>query len=126
MIELALPFRPDSELAAVRAAGRLARRTGLPADRADEIAHALVEACLNAREHSGSSDGLVRVGIAELDGDIHIRVSDRGSGFDPALRPSGRRGHGLAIINALMDQVRIDSGPEGTIVSMVKQGRSES
>lgn len=31
-MELALPFRPDGELAAVPAAGRRARRTGFPAD----------------------------------------------------------------------------------------------
>ena len=125
-MKLALSLLPDSELAAVGAAGRLARRAGLSAERSDEMTHALVEACINAREHGGGRDGPVRVEIAERDGDIHIRVSDRGCGFDRARRPSGRRGHGLAIIHALMDEVRIHSGPEGTIVSMVKHGRSES
>lgn len=60
--------------------------------------------------------------MAEAGGDVHVRVSDKGTGFDPAR--AERRG--LAIIDALMDEVRIDSGPRGTMVSMVKHGGPES
>lgn len=133
-MELTLPFLPDSELAAVRAAGRLAGAIELSADKVDEMAHAIVEACINAREHSGSRDGLVRVDIAQSAGrggaGIRIRVRDRGDGFDPARafrRAAGGRGRGLAMIESLMDEIRIESGPLGTTVRMVKHaGRSTS
>jgi serine/threonine-protein kinase RsbW len=130
---LTLPLLPDSEVEAVRAAGRLAGEIGLSADKVDEMAHAIVEACINAREHSGSRDGLVRIDIAKCGAGgaaIRIRVSDCGGGFDPApasRRAAGRRGRGLAMIEALMDEISVESGPGGTNVLMVKYaGRSRS
>lgn len=135
-MELTLPMVPDIEIAAARAAGNLARELGMSSESIDEMAHAMIEACINAREHSGSADGRIYVrisgtspgeGIARID----IWITDHGRGFDVSEARSRRqklgavhkRGWGLQIIEAHVDEVAITTSPEGTTIHMVKLGR---
>src|SRR5688572_24219729 len=132
-MELTLPMVPDIEIAAARAAGNLARELGLSSEKLDEMAHAIIEACINAREHSGCADQRIYlrfVGTFQSDGNprIDIWISDRGKGFDlgearmrrQKLGPSYKRGRGLQLMEAHMDEVEILSGEAGTTVHMVK------
>lgn len=137
---LTLPMVPDIEIAAARAAGNLARELGMASESIDEMTHAMIEACINAREHSGSEDRRIYVRITgaslgEGNSRIDIWISDRGKGFDPDAARSRRqarsavhkRGWGLSIIEAHMDEVGITTGADGTTIHMVKYGkRSES
>ena|SRR5215212_4631416 len=138
-MELTLPMVPDIEIAAARAAGNLARELGMSSEAIDEMAHAMIEACINAREHSGSEDKRIYVRIVGTslgDGNprIDIWISDRGKGFDITEARSRRsklgavhkRGWGLQIIEAHMDEVGISTGPEGgTTIHMVKYGKAQ-
>lgn len=132
-MELTLPMVPDIEIAAARAAGNLARELGMSSERIDEMAHAIIEACINAREHSGCADQRIYlrfVGTFQGDGNprVDIWVSDHGRGFDleearqrrKKLGPSYKRGRGIQLMQAHMDEVEISSGAEGTTVHMVK------
>lgn len=132
-MELTLPMVPDIEIAAARAAGNLAREMGMSAEKIDEMAHAIIEACINAREHSGCADQRIYlrfVGTFQGDGNprIDIWISDHGQGFDlqeaqnrrVKLGASYKRGRGIQLMQAHMDDVEISSGAEGTIVHMVK------
>jgi serine/threonine-protein kinase RsbW len=132
-MELTLPMVPDIEIAAARAAGNLARELGMSSEKIDEMAHAIIEACINAREHSGCADQRIYlrfVGTFQSDGSprIDIWISDRGRGFDlgeartrrQKLGPTYRRGRGLQLMEAHMDEVEILSGEGGTTVHMVK------
>ncbi len=132
-MELTLPMVPDIEIAAARAAGNLARELGMSAEKIDEMAHAIIEACINAREHSGCADQRIYlrfVGTYQGDGNprIDIWISDHGRGFDidearnrrVTLGPTYRRGRGIQLMQAHMDEVEIISGAEGTTVHMVK------
>lgn len=133
-LELTLPMVPDIEIAAARAAGNLARQIGMAAEKIDEMAHAIIEACINAREHAccvdqriylrfvaGSNDGRPR---------IDVWITDHGQGFDPQTVRSRRhnpgvphrRGWGLQIMEAHMDSVEIETGSHGTTIHMVKYG----
>lgn len=137
-MELTLPMVPDIEIAAARAAGNLARELGMPSESIDEMAHALIEACINAREHSGSVDRRIYVRIAgtsaaEGNARIDIWITDHGKGFDVTEARSRRqklgavhkRGWGLQIIEAHMDEVEISTTPEGgTTIHMVKIGKT--
>jgi serine/threonine-protein kinase RsbW len=137
-MELTLPMVPDIEIAAARAAGNLARELGMPSDDIDEMAHAMIEACINAREHSGSEDKRIYVrilGTSQGEGNprIDIWISDRGRGFDVTEARSRRqklgvahkRGWGLQIIEAHMDEVAITTSPDGgTTIHMVKYGKT--
>jgi len=132
-MELTLPMVPDIEIAAARAAGNLARELGMSAEKIDEMAHAIIEACINAREHSGCADNRIYlrfVGTFQGDGNprIDVWISDHGRGFDleearsrrQKLGPTYRRGRGIQLMQAHMDEVEISSSAEGTTVHMVK------
>lgn len=139
-MELTLPMLPDVEIAAAKAAGNLGRQLGMDSDAIDEMVHAIVEACINAREHSCCADQRIYLrfrGTAGNDGRprIEVWITDHGRGFDPAHARAHRavapgrpqkRGWGLQIMEAHMDEVEIDSTPSGTTIRMVKYGGGKS
>jgi len=93
----------------------------------EDIRLALSEACTNVIEHAHADDEY-EVRIEVDDTQCEISVKNQGNGFDFASldghMPEGEsaRGRGVAIMRAVMDQVRFSSEPlEGTIVHLVKQ-----
>ena len=133
-VTLVLPMAPDMELVASQAASALAAWVGMSADRVDEVRKAVVEACINAFEHSRAAERRVDATFLVWGGGeperLEIRVHDNGVGFSPAavedpkieqmLHRERKRGWGLKIIQGLMDEVRILSGAKGTTVVMSK------
>jgi len=132
-MELTLPMVPDIEIAAARAVGNLAREMGMSSERIDEMMHAVIEACINAREHSGCADNRIYlrfVGTSQDDGSrVDVWVTDHGKGFDPeeararraAPGTAHKRGRGLQLIESHMDEVDITTSRNGgTTVHMVK------
>jgi serine/threonine-protein kinase RsbW len=132
-VTLALPMVPEMEIEASKTATAIAESIRMSPDRIDEVRMAVVEACINALEHSHSSDQEVFVTFQVL-GDpdpekLRIMVKDHGIGFTPDVleepRTTGKitvrkRGWGLKIIRGLMDEVEIQSGADGTTVVMCK------
>ena len=132
--KLALRMVPEMEIEASEAATAIAREIRMSPDRIDEVRMAVVEACINALEHSGASDRKVFVTfqvLGERDPEkLRIMVHDNGVGFAPEvleeptiegkLKAARKRGWGLKIIKGLMDEVEIRSGVEGTTVVMSK------
>jgi serine/threonine-protein kinase RsbW len=120
----------------VRTSTRLAReRAAVPSARAfvrhalntagaspeslDTLVLAVAEACNNAILHAtGDAFGVTLV----VEGSqVTVTVSDTGAGFVPPARPQmpspealGQRG--LALMQALVDKVRVSSGAHGTTV----------
>jgi serine/threonine-protein kinase RsbW len=136
-MELTLPMVPDIEIAAARAASNLARELGMSSESVDEMTHAIIEACINAREHSGSADRRIYVritGTSQGEGNsrIDIWITDHGKGFNVTEARSRRktlgavhkRGWGLQIIEAHMDEVDISTSVDGTTLHMVKLGKT--
>ena len=133
-VTLTLPMAPNMELTASQTAGAVSEHIRMSPDKIDEVRMAVVEACLNAFEHSGarSQQVLLRFQVLGTEDDpqgIQITISDNGVGFSPGdvskknEQKPGRprkRGHGLMIINGLMDEVDIQSDSEGTTVIMRK------
>lgn len=78
----------------------------------------LTEAISNAMLYgnSGDSDTRVRVELTAVPGEVRVRVSDRGRGFDPEAVPDPRLpenltlpdGRGVFVMRALMDEVRFN------------------
>jgi serine/threonine-protein kinase RsbW len=134
-VTLTLPMAPDMEVAASKAAVSVARSMEMSGDKIDEVRHAVVEACINAIEHSHADDRKVHLTMRILaDADpqvLEIEVRDGGQGFETESikgRKSGtaevpqlrKRGWGLKIIQSLMDEVHIESDDHGTTVVMRK------
>ena len=134
-VTLALPMVPEMEIEASKTAAAIAESIRMSPDRIDEVRLAVVEACINALEHSKAVDREVYVTfqvVGEV-GDpekLRIMVRDNGVGFAPEVlqepaaegssSPLRRRRHGLRIMRGLMDEVEIVSGSEGTTVVMSK------
>ncbi|MBV9216008.1 MAG: ATP-binding protein [Acidobacteria bacterium] len=122
--EFVIPMGPDTELIGARAIEDIAKRHQVPAKAINQIKTALVEACINASEHSLSPDSKIMLKAAVDPGRIVITVSNRGlrlADRNP-VPPSNesRRGWGLKLIKGLMDDVDVKDTDDGTVISMTK------
>jgi PAS domain S-box-containing protein len=101
-----------------------------PLDVASEIVLAAGEAAGNAVKYGRkeSVQGEVRVRCVVQGVNIQITIADDGPGFEisdePAMGqpdPLAAGGRGLFLMRELMDEVDIDSSPEGTTVTLTRQ-----
>ena len=128
-VELTLPVMQDMELAATKTAEVIAKRMDLDGEKTDEISMALIEACINAFEHSKSKDNIFIQYIIDPE-KLIIKVGDKGIGFDAEvvaipkivekLNSDNKRGWGLQLMKELMDTVEFQSSGDGTTVTMTK------
>jgi anti-sigma regulatory factor (Ser/Thr protein kinase) len=115
--------REPAAVPAARAFVRHALRSaGMPPDVGDNLVQAAAEACNNAILHAAGDTFTVTVNVV---GDAcTLTVSDLGRGFDPpehARMPSPQAidHRGLALMEALVDNVNVSSTPAGTTVVLV-------
>ena len=133
-ILLTIPMYPDMELAAAKTGSALAELKDFNEEAVEEIQLAIIETCINASEHSQSDDKEVHIQFLVTDDQLQVKISDRGVGITadtldgtrllgtPSLHADLRkRGRGLQIIKALMDEVVIESSSNGTTVSFTKK-----
>ncbi|MBU4217628.1 MAG: ATP-binding protein [Actinobacteria bacterium] len=92
-----------------------------------DILSATHEACKNAIEHDPVARHPVDVACKVFEDVVVVKVSDRGNGFDPDILPpqppdpEATTGWGLFLIYSLMDNVDIETGRDGTWVTMTKR-----
>jgi serine phosphatase RsbU (regulator of sigma subunit)/anti-sigma regulatory factor (Ser/Thr protein kinase) len=134
-LSLELPSRDGAELEAAEAAGRFARAHG-PAGRADDVATAVGEACLNAVTHGNGLEAELPVQIHLTAGPTWLEavVADGGGLFslehsppDLAAQMAGDgpiRGWGLHLVRALADEVTVEPLAAGKQVRMRFGGES--
>jgi len=130
-VELVIPIIPSMELAASKTAQAVADYLDLDEDKTAEVTMALIEACINAFEHGKSKDNNVYIRFILKEEALIIEIKDRGKGFDSTkvempdiekkLHSQRKRGWGLQLMRELMDDVVIDSGAEGTTITMTKK-----
>ena len=130
-VELTIPIIHDMELAATKTAEVVAKHMGLDDEKSAEISMALIEATINAFEHSNSNTGNVEIHFVIQGDTLLITVTDKGKGFDKSkvkipkieeiLSSDFKRGWGLQLIQELMDTVKYESSEEGTTVTMTKK-----
>ena len=130
-VELTIPIIQDMELAATNTAEVVAKHMGLSEEKTAEISMALIEATINAFEHSESKSSNVEIHFIIQADTLIIKVSDRGKGFDKStveipnieekLSSDYKRGWGLQLIQELMDTVEFESTNDGTTVTMTKK-----
>ena len=100
-------------------------RAGFDPLQASDLSIALSEACSNAVRHaSGAPSYDVEIAIDD-DGTCTVVVADEGSGFEHEAismpDPDAQGGRGLALIDALVDEYRIDALPgAGSRITMQK------
>ncbi len=129
-VDLSIPVIPDMELAATKTAEVVAKHMELGEEATAEISMALIEACLNAFEHSKTDENNIYIHFVIDNETLTIKVEDKGVGFeseeveipdiDEKLKGQRKRGWGLQIIKELMDSVEWESSQAGTTVTMTK------
>jgi PAS domain S-box-containing protein len=113
-----LPARGESMRVLRRAVAGWEAASGLPAELAEDLELALGEAAANAAEHAypEGEDGEFEYTVERCaDGGIAVSVRDHGA-WRPVPDDNGHRGHGLRVIDALVDDLEIDRGPDGTLM----------
>ena len=130
-VELKLPILKDMELVATQTAEIVAKHMDLSEEKTGEISMALIEACINAFEHSESKSEVYIDFLIEED-QLTIKVIDKGKGFDqsnvkiPKIESKlnsdeRKRGWGIMLIKELMDSVDFESDHTGTTLTMIKK-----
>jgi anti-sigma regulatory factor (Ser/Thr protein kinase) len=122
-LSVTLPAHPDS-LAVSRAQLReWLIAAGLDSESVADVLLAVGEATANATEHAvvGAAGPVAICMTAAMNGDVlALSVSDNGR-WKPASVSSGHRGHGMHLINALVDTVELRTAMDGTAISMTKE-----
>jgi serine/threonine-protein kinase RsbW len=129
--ELVLPMGGDNEMLAALTVEQIARRLNFSPEAINQIKTAVVEACINASEHSLSPDRKIYQRFRAEDDKLIITISSRGivpsnlnghgqQATQAANAADQRRGWGLKLIQTLMDEVEFERVDEGTSLRMTK------
>ena len=132
--EMVIPMGSDTELIAAHTVEQIARRLDFKPEAINQIKTALVEACINAAEHSLSPDRKIYQRFRLESDKLVVTVSSRGVALPPpTMQNNGdgkslekdaeekeRRGWGLRLIRTLMDEVEFERVDDGTRLRMTK------
>ena len=130
--EMVIPMGQDTELIAAHTLEQIARRVNFRPEAINQIKTALVEACINAAEHSLSPDRKIYQRFRVEDDRLIVTVASRGvvpasqtnqngeRGEQEKPDAKSRRGWGLKLIRTLMDEVEFERVDDGTQIRMVK------
>jgi serine/threonine-protein kinase RsbW len=139
--QLVFPMGADNEMLAASAVEQVARRLNFTPEAINQIKTAVVEACINASEHSLSPDRKIYQRFQVENDRLSITISSRGilpinfagnsqseeeTTADESQRSDDRRGWGLKLIQTLMDEVEFERVDEGTSLRMTKYLRQSS
>jgi len=133
-----VPMGEENELVAATTVEQIARRLSFTPEAINQIKTAIVEACINASEHSFSPDRKIYQRFRVESDRLVITISSRGivpvgissgtggtpTGGDEEIESEARRGWGLKLIRKLMDDVEFERVDEGTSLRMTKYLRS--
>jgi anti-sigma regulatory factor (Ser/Thr protein kinase) len=133
--EMVVPMGGDNELIVAHTVEEIARRLNFRPEAINQIKHAVVEAFINASEHSLSPDRKIYQRFRVETDKLIITISSRGivpitagtrNGEKNAAADEGnetsanRRGLGLNMIKTLMDEVEFERVDDGTSLRMTK------
>jgi serine/threonine-protein kinase RsbW len=129
-LKVSLPKIPDIELVAIEGLDRMARHLGIGDQKVGEAKVLVTEAIINALEHSGDDNPVVKVEFTMTKEELIILIRDYGKGFEPSavqdpnirdkMGTKDKRGWGLKLMKTMSDDFRIESNNTGTKITIKK------
>lgn len=122
-LTIRLPAEPDGLSVSRGKLRQWLAAAGIDSEICADVLLAVGEATANATEHAvvgAPSNVEITVDARFEPGGLRLSVEDNGR-WKPASVSSGHRGHGVRLMNALMDSVTLAAGQQGTTVTMVKE-----
>jgi serine/threonine-protein kinase RsbW len=128
--DLTLPMAHETELVAAQCLEQIGKNLHLNQDAVGQLQIALIEACINAMEHSRGAERKIYVSIAVDEAQMEVSVESTGREF--ILQETGEpysdrdnhpanRGWGLKLIKRFADQVKFEKTAHGTKIVLFKK-----
>ncbi len=115
-LDLEFPATPDSLKKIRIAVARWLSAVGGTPEETGDVLLAINEACSNVVEHAyGPSGGTIALGLRADPPDVVLTVRDTGTWRPPR---GVHRGRGKLLMHGCSDEVTIDHGPDGTVVTL--------
>jgi len=124
---------PEAELVAAKAVRQMAENAKMGPDEADRLQLAVIEACINAMEHSGSHEKKVFLTCTVKDGRLEVSVESQGgksfeldSSADKPEdgAPPRMRGYGLKLISGYTDGLKVERAGSRARLVLLKNIKS--
>ncbi|MFH0844090.1 MAG: ATP-binding protein [Pseudomonadota bacterium] len=129
-IEMTLPMETNAELVAAKAVEQICKNRGIGQEIVSQLQLALIEAFINAKEHSGSYEKKVSIRfntypekiemIVESPGKVFAIKTTEGPDSKEESPPARKRGMGFKLMREVMDDVRVEVIDNGTRVILTK------
>lgn len=128
--DLVLPMSKEAELVAAQCLEQVGKNLRLNQDAIGQLQIAVIEACINAMEHSRGTERKIYVGVVADEQRLEVSIESSGQEFivqetgEPfgdcsAVRPPGR-GWGIKLMKRFADDVRFEKTSRGTKTVLIK------
>lgn len=128
--DLTLPMTKEAELVAAQCLDQVGKNLKLNQDVIGQLQIAVIEACINAMEHSRGTERKIYVGFVADEHRLEVSIESSGREFivqetgepfgdSPAARPTGR-GWGIKLMKRFADDVRFEKTARGTKTVLIK------